>query len=147
MENRKQIIGTGCQSSSGLGKILSNIAKYCHARCTDKYIKISLDQNYTRVWQVPLLAQPGPDKDAIHCALLSLLISSTCLMATSLLPAASLAAGVIRPTLAKRHKACALTAVVDNSRRYCPTTVPRSRSVSCRPVASTMCATLASAQL
>ena len=99
--------------------------------------------NYRQVWQLPLLAQPGPDKDAI----LSLFISSTCLMATALLPAASLAAGVIRPTLAKRHKACALTAVVDNSRRYCPTTIPRSRSVSCRPVARTMCATLASAQL
>ena len=109
--------------------------------------KTSSHQDYSRVWQLPLLAQPGPDKDAIHCALLSLLISSTCLMATSLLPAASLAAGVTKPTLAKRHIACALTAVVDISRRYCPTTMPKSRSVSCRPVDRTMCATLASAQL
>ena len=60
----------------------------------------SSDENHTRVWQLPLLAHPGPAKDAIHCALLSLLISSTCLMATALLPAA-LAAGVIKPTLAK----------------------------------------------
>ena len=105
------------------------------------------DKNHTRVWQLPLLAHPGPAKDAIHCALLSLLISSTCLIATALLSAASLAAGVIKPTLAKRHIACALTAVVDISRRYCPTTMPNSRSVSCRPVARTMCATFASAQL
>ena len=103
---------------------------------------VSSDENHTLLWQLHLLAQPDPAKDAIHWALLSLLISSTCLMATALLPAASFAPGVISPTLAKRHMACALTAVVDKSRLYWPTTVPRSRSVSCRPVARTICATL-----
>ena len=69
-------------------------------------------------WQLPLLAHPGPANDAIHWALLSLLISSSCLIATTLLPAASLAAGVINPTLASKHIAWALTAVVEINRRY-----------------------------
>ena len=45
----------------------------------------------------------GPAKDAIHWALLSLLISSSIRIATVLLAAASLAAGVISPTLASKH--------------------------------------------
>ena len=61
-------------------------------------------------WHRPLLAQPGPWREAIHCALLSSFICASILIATCLLLAASLAAGVIRPTLAKVHMACALTA-------------------------------------
>ena len=61
--------------------------------------------SHNNEWQLPLLAHPGPSKDAIHCARLSLLISSSRLIATTLLPAASLAAGVISPTLASRHMA------------------------------------------
>ena len=45
-QNRKQTNWYWLPSRSGLGKILSNIAKYCHARWTDKYNKISLDQNF-----------------------------------------------------------------------------------------------------
>ena len=44
-----------------------------------------------------------PAKDAIHWALLSLLISSSIRIATVLLAAASFAAGVISPTLASKH--------------------------------------------
>ena len=54
-------------------------------------------------WHRPLLAQPGPWREAIHCALLSSFICASILIATCLLLAASLAAGVIRPTLAKGH--------------------------------------------
>ena len=97
-------------------------------------IKIILIQIYCTLWQFPLLAQPGAAKDAIHWALRSLLISSSNLIATSLLPAASLAAGDIKPTLASMHIACALTAVVDTNRRYCPTIMPSIRSHSCRPI-------------
>ena len=97
-------------------------------------VEIILSQIYCTLWQLPLLAQPGPAKDAIHWALLSLLISSSNLIATALLPAASFAAGEIKPTLAIMHKACALTAVVDTNRRYCPTIMPSIRSDSCRPV-------------
>ena len=64
-------------------------------------------------WHRPLLAQPGPWREAIHCALLSSFICASILIATCLLLAASLAAGVIRPTLAKVHMACALTAHVE----------------------------------
>ena len=74
--------------------------------------------SHMRVWQFPLLAQPGPDREAIHCAFLSFLSCSSCLIATCRRPAASLAAGVIRLTLAKRHMACALTLVVEINRRY-----------------------------
>ena len=35
------------------------------------------------VWQLPLLAHPGPARDAIHCALLSLFIASSLLPAPS----------------------------------------------------------------
>ena len=98
------------------------------------------------LWQLPLLAHPGPANDAIHWALRSLLISSSNRIATTLLPAASLAAGEIKPTLANMHMAWALTAVVDTSRRYCPTIIPSIRSVSCRPVERVRCATRASAQ-
>ena len=66
-----------------------------------------------RPWHRTLLAQPGPWREAIHCALLSSLICPSNLIATCLLLAASLAAGVIRPTLASKHIACALTAHVD----------------------------------
>ena len=76
-------------------------------------------------WHRPLLAQPGPRREAIHCAFLSSFICASNLIATCLLPAASLAAGEIRPTLAKVHIACALTAHVETRRRYCPTIVPR----------------------
>ena len=63
-------------------------------------------QNHTSIlWQPPLLAQPGPANEAIHWALLSLLISSSILIATALLAAASLAEGVINPTLANKHNA------------------------------------------
>ena len=86
--------------------------------------KIILIQIYCTLWQFPLLAQPGPAKDALR----SLLISSSNIIATSLLPAASLAARDIRPTLASMHVACALTAVVDTNRRYCPTIMPSIRS-------------------
>ena len=89
---------------------------------------------YYSPWHRPLLAQPGPWREAIHCAFLSSFICSSILIAPCLLLAASLAAGVIRPTLAKVHKACALTAHVDTSRRYCPTMVPRRCSDSCLPV-------------
>ena len=85
-------------------------------------------------WHRPLLAQPGPWREAIHCALLSSFICPSILIATCLLLAASLAAGVIRPTLAKVHMACALSAHVDTRRRYCPTMVPRRCSDSCLPV-------------
>ena len=98
-------------------------------------------------WHRPLLAQPGPWREAIHCAFLSSFICSSILLVTCLLLAASLAAGVIRPTLAKVHKACALTAHVETSRRYCPTMVPRRCSDSCLPVERQMWATLASAQV
>ena len=98
-------------------------------------------------WHWPLLAQPGPWREAIHCAFLSSFICSSILLVTCLLLAASLAAGVIRPTLAKVHKACALTAHVETSRRYCPTMVPRRCSDSCLPVERQMWATLASAQV
>ena len=98
-------------------------------------------------WHLPLLAQPGPRREAIHCAFLSSFICASILIATCLLLAASLAAGVIRPTLAKVHMACALTAHVDTRRRYCPTMVPRRCSDSCLPVDRQMCATLASAQV
>ena len=84
-------------------------------------------------WHRPLLAQPGPWREAIHCALLSSFICPSILIATCLLLAASLAAGVIRPTLAKVHMACALTAHVDMRRRYCPTIVPRRCSDSGLP--------------
>ena len=70
------------------------------------------------LWQLPFLAHPGPANDAIHWALRSLLISSSNLIATALLPAASFAAGEIKPTLANMHMACALTDVVDTNRRY-----------------------------
>ena len=100
-----------------------------------------------RPWHRPLLAQPGPWREAIHCALLSSLICPSNLIATCLLLAASRAAGVMRPTLASKHIACALTAQVEMSRRYCPTMVPRRCSDSCLPVDLQMWATLASAQL
>ena len=87
------------------------------------------------LWQPPLLAQPGPANEAIHWALLSLLISSSILIATALLAAASFAAGVINPTLANKHIACALTAVRESNRRYCPTIKPSRCSDSWRPVA------------
>ena len=53
-------------------------------------------------------ASPGlwPWREATHCALLSSLIGSFILIATCLLLAASLAAGAMRPTLAKVHIAC-----------------------------------------
>ena len=97
-------------------------------------------------WHRPL-AQPGPQREAIHCTFLSSLICTSILIATCLLLAASLAAGVIRPTLAKVHMACALTAQVEMRRRYCPTIVPRRCSDSCLPVERQMWATLASAQV
>ena len=87
-------------------------------------------QIYCILWQLPPLAQPGAANDAIHCALLSRLISSSNLIATTLLPAASLAAGVIKLTLAIMHIAWALTAVVDINLRYCPTIMPSIRSDS-----------------
>ena len=59
-----------------------------------------------------------PEEGAIHCAFLSSFICASILIATCLLLAASLAAGVIRPTLAKVHIACALTAHVETRRRY-----------------------------
>ena len=62
---------------------------------------------------------------AYPCCLLYVLICSSILIATCLLLAASLAAGVMRPTLANVHIACALTAQVDMRRRYCPTIVLR----------------------
>ena len=96
---------------------------------------------------LPLLAPPGPRREAIHCAFLSSFICASILIATCLLLAASLAAGVIRPTLAKVHMACALTAHVDTRRRYCPTIVPRRCSDSYLPVERQMWATLASAQV
>ena len=135
------------ENRQSIAELLDGYGMWIHLKASSQGFNSRLQLNHTRVWQLPCLAQPGPDRDAIHWALLSLLISSTNLMATSLLPAASLAAGVIRPTLAKRHIAWALTAVVDKSRLYCPTTMPSSRSVSCLPVALTMCATFASAQL
>ena len=98
-------------------------------------------------WHRPLLAQPGPWREAIHCALLSSFICASILNATCLLLAASLAAGLIKPTLAKVHIACALTAHVDTRRRYWPTMVPRRCSDSCLPVDRQMWATLASAQV
>ena len=98
-------------------------------------------------WHLPLLAQPGPLREAIHCAFLSSFICASILIATCLLLAASLAAGVIRPTLAKVHMACALTAHVETRRRYCPTMVPRRCSDSCLPVERQIWATLASAQV
>ena len=85
-------------------------------------------------WHLSLLAQPGPQRKAIHCAFLSSFICAFILIATCLRLAASLAAGVIRPTLAKVHIACTLTAHVDTRRRYCPTMVPRRCSDSCLPV-------------
>ena len=104
-------------------------------------------QNHKSIlWQPPLLAQPWPAKDAIHWALLSLLISSSILIATALLAAASLAAGVISPTLASKHIAWALTAVMESNQRYCPTIKPSKCSDSWRPVALVRWATLASAQ-
>ena len=66
-------------------------------------MKIQLRNHTSILWHPPLLAQPGPAKDAIHWALLSLLISSSICIATVLLAAASLAAGVISPTLASKH--------------------------------------------
>ena len=98
-------------------------------------------------WHLPLLAQPGPRREAIHWAFLSSFICASILIATCLLLAASFAAGVIRPTLAKVHMACALTAHVDTRRRYCPTMVPSRCSDSCLPVERQMWATLASAQV
>ena len=93
-------------------------------------------QNHKSIlWQPPLLAQPGPANDAIHWALLSLLMSSSILIVTALLAAASLAAGVINPTLANKHIACALTVVRESNRRYCPTIKPSWCSDSWRPVA------------
>ena len=56
-----------------------------------KYIR---DAKISYIQLEPLLAQPGPANDAIHWALLSLLISSSILIVTALLAAASLAAGV-----------------------------------------------------
>ena len=104
-------------------------------------------QNHTSIlWQPPLLAQPGPANDAIHWALLSLLISSSILIVTALLAAASLAAGVINPTLANKHIAWALTAVMESNRRYWATIKPSKCSDSWRPVALVRWATLASAQ-
>ena len=57
------------------------------------------------------------------------------LIVTALLTAASLAAGVISPTLASKHIAWALTAVMESNRRYCPTIKPSKCSYSWRPVA------------
>ena len=73
---------------------------------------------------------------------MSLLISSSILIATALLAAASLAAGVINPTLANKHIACALTAVMESNRRYWPTIKPSKCSDSWRPVALVRWATL-----
>ena len=98
-------------------------------------------------WHRPLLAQPGPWREAIHCALLSSFICASILIATCLLLAVSLAAGLIKPTLAKVHIACALTAHVETRRRYWPTMIPRRCSASCLPVDRQMWATLASAQV
>ena len=93
-------------------------------------------QNHTSIlWQPPLLAQPGPANDAIHWALLSLLISSSILIVTALLAAASLAAGVVSPTLVIKNIACDLTAVMESSRRYCATIKPSRCSDSWRPLA------------
>ena len=66
-------------------------------------MKIQLRNHTSILWHPPLLAQPGPAKDAIHWALLSLLISSSIRIATVLLASASFAAGVINPTLASKH--------------------------------------------
>ena len=76
----------------------------------NKYIKIVLWNIFLALllhtpWHLPLLAQAGPRREAIHCAFLSSFICASILIATCLLLAASLAAGVIRPTLAKVHMA------------------------------------------
>ena len=70
------------------------------------------------MWQRPCRAQPGPLRLAIQWALLSSLSSLSILPATSRLLAASLACGVITPTLEMRHWACALTIVVLKSLLY-----------------------------
>ena len=94
-----------------------------------------LQDHRSILWQPPLLAQPGPANDAIHWALLSLLISSSILIATALLAAASLAAGVVSSTLVNKNIACDLTAVMESSWRYCPITKPSRCSDFWRPVA------------
>ena len=94
--------------SVGYGKYISRLIKTSripiyNIQDSDLHIRVTIG-----AIELPLL---GPDNNAIHCVLLSLLISSTSRMATSLLPAASLkafSARVIRPTLAKRHMAWAL---------------------------------------
>ena len=70
---------------------------------SDSITKTQLYNHTSILWHPPLLAQPGPAKDAIHWALLSLLISSSIRIATVLLASASFAAGVINPTLASKH--------------------------------------------
>ena len=70
----------------------------------NKYIKVVFWYIFFALhtpWHLPLLAQPGPRREAIHYAFLSFFICASILIATCLLLAASLAAGVIRPTLAK----------------------------------------------
>ena len=75
---------------------------------------------WTNQWRHPLWSQVPP-----HLLLI----------VTALLTAASLAAGVISPTLASKHIAWALTALMESNRRYCPTIKPSKCSYSWRPVA------------
>jgi len=119
--------------------------KQIHENCVLEYICCSSPSH--AMASASSRPEPGPRREAIHCAFVSSLICASILIATCLLLAASLAAGVIRPTLAKVHMTCALTAQVEMRRRYCPTIVPRRCSDSCLPVERQMWATLASAQV
>ena len=96
---------------------------------------------------MPLLAQPGPLRLAIHWAFLSSLHCLSTLPCTSLLWAAPLAAGEMTPTREIKHWAFALTTQVLTLLRYWLMMSLSYPSISWHPVEWQRCSTLLSAQL
>ena len=102
--------------------------------------------NYSIVWHLPPLAEPGPCRLAIQLALLSSFNCLSSLPATSLRRAASLAWGEITPTREIRHWACALAMQVLSNLLYWLTMTLNCPSSSGLPVERQRCSTLLSAQ-
>ena len=98
-------------------------------------------------WHLPLLAQPGPLRLAIHWASFSPASFASRLAVTALLSAAPLAAPEIAEIRDSRHCAWALTTQVLTRRRYWATRPLSFFSISCFPVLRTRCATWLSAQV
>ena len=103
--------------------------------------------NYSIVWHLPPLADPGPCRLAIQLALLSSFNCLSSLPATSLRRAASLAWGEITPTREIRHWACALAMQVLSNLLYWLTMTLNCPSSSGLPVERQRCSTLLSAQI